>query len=194
MSSTNSPFGIAPIQYAFGGGGSQALRTNSAGLASGYASNIYQNSPVKAATDGTIAIVGSTEAFLGAFNGVKYQPLGDRPRITNFWPASQALATSTNAEVYFYDDPLMLYEIQATGTLAQTSIYDQGNFSAPTTGNTTTGYSAAALNSTLSGAGTQGQLRIIGLALEVDNDWGDAFTRVQVQIASHQLTAPQTAV
>lgn len=194
MSTSNAPFGLRPIAYWAGGGGSQALQYNSAGISSGYTSTIYENSPVKQATTGVINIVGSTEAFLGAFVGVKYEPLGDRPRITNIWPASQALATSTTAAAFFYDDPLLNYEIQADGSLPQSSIGDEGNFTNVGSGNSITGLSQATINSTLAGAGTQAQLRITGLALDVDNDWGDTYTKVRVIVANHQYVAPQTAI
>lgn len=186
MSSTSAPFGLRPAKYWAGGGGSQALQYNSAGISSGYTSSIYENSAIKYSTAGTLNIATSAEDFLGAFVGVKYTPDGDRPRITNYWPASQALATSTTAAAYFYDDPTLLYEIQANGTLAQTAIGDQGDLVNAGSGNSITGLSQAMINSTLAGSGTQAQLSIKGLALNVDNDWGDAFTVVQVTLARSQ--------
>lgn len=194
MSSSNAPFGLRPVKYWSGGGGSQATQFNAAGIASGYTSNIFENSPVKYATDGTIALATSAEDFLGSFVWLQYTPLGDRPRITNMWPASQALATSTTAAVYFYDDPSIQYEIQANGSLAQSSIGDQGDFVNASSGNSIIGLSQATLNSTLAGSGTQAQLRITGLALDVDNDWGDAFTKVLVTIARSQYVSNKVAI
>lgn len=196
MSTSNAPFGLKPLKYWSGGGGSQALQYNAAGINSGYTSSIYENSPVKYATAGTLNIGGATGAILGSFVGVKYTPLGDRPRITNIWPASQALATSTTAQAFFYDDPSLCYEIQADGSLAQSSIGDEGNFTtaAVGSGDSITGLSLATLNSTLAAAGTQAQMRIVGLALDADNDWGDTYTKVQVIVANHQYVSPQTAL
>jgi hypothetical protein len=45
------------------------------------------------------------------------------------------------------------------------------------------------ISTTLAGSGAVGDMRIIGLTPAVDNDWGDAFTVVQVQVSRSQFVA-----
>lgn len=195
MSSSAAPFGLRPVGDAFNrSNGGNNPRYNAAGIADGYTASLYQGTPVKMATTGVIQAVGSTEAFVGAFGAAAYTPSGQAPTISKFWPASTALATSTTANTWYYDDPGMMYEVQANGSLAQSSIGDQANLVNPGSGNTTTGLSSASMSSTLAAAGTQAQLRILGLVLDPDNAWGDSFTKVQVQVAYHQLLNPQVAI
>jgi hypothetical protein len=43
-------------------------------------------------------------------------------------------------------------------------------------------------------AGSSAQLKIVGLTPGVDNEWGDAFTVVQVQVNESQLNASVNAI
>lgn len=194
MSTTSAPFGLKPINQFWGGGVPTRLGYNASGIASGYTTAIFQNTPVKLATTGVIQAVGSTEDFIGAFGGCIYTPVGQRPQYSNQWPASTVLSTNTTAYATYTQDPGMLYQIQADGSLAQSSIGDQANFTSVGSGNTITGLSTATMNSTLAGAGTQAQLRVIGLALEADNAWGDTYVQAQVQIAAHQFVSNKVAI
>lgn len=194
MSSTAAPFGMRPINAAFGGGSSQTLRYTVGGILDGYTSNIYQGSPVKLATTGVIQVAGTAEDYVGAFWGCVYTPSGNIPAIDKFWPASTALATSTTADAWFWDDPFIMYEMQSSGSLAQSSTGDQADFVNPGSGGSVTHLSTAAISSTLAGSGTQAQLRIMGLALEAGNAWGDAYTNVQVQVARSQYLSNKVAI
>ena len=62
-----------------------------------------------------------------------------------------------------------------------------------TAGSTTTGLSQAMLG-TVVGAGSQGDFRIIDIAPYIDNEWGDSFVIVRVQISRHQYTANIVAI
>ena len=95
---------------------------------------------------------------------------------------------------YYYSDPNIVYDIQADGSLAQTSVGDQANFSNITDGSTTTGLSQCTISSSLACAGNVGDLRIIGLYNGVDNAWGDAYTVVQVQVSRSQYVATVNAI
>ena len=131
--------------------------------------------------------------FQGAFAGVSWTDLGGRQQISNQWIANTAFTTGS-CVAYYYSDPNIVYEIQCDGSLAQTSIGDQANFSNITNGSTTTGLSQCTISSTLVGSGSVGDLRIINLAPYTDNAWGDAFTVVQVQIARSQYVATINAI
>ena len=116
-----------------------------------------------------------------------------RRRVSNYWPASTAYITGS-CVAYYYSDPNIVYDIQADGSLAQTSIGDQANFTNITAGSTTTGLSAATISTTLAGTSAVGDMRIIGLYQGVDNAWGDAYTTVQVQISRSQYVATINAI
>ena len=188
MGSANAPFGLRPAYHPSGLDRAQAL-TN--GIASGYTTDILKGAPVKYTTSGTLNVLTSTEAFAGAFAGVEFTDSTGRRRVSNYWPAS---TVATNIIAYFYNDPLIVYEIQADGVVAQTAIGDNANFSNLTAGSTTTGLSQCTMSSSLTGSSAYGQLRIVDIAPYPDNAWGDAYTVVRVTMALHQFVAPLNAI
>ena len=50
------------------------------------------------------------------------------------------------------------------------------------------------MSASLVGSSTQGQMRIVDIAPNVDNNWGDAYTVVRVQISKPQFVAVVTAI
>jgi hypothetical protein len=191
MSSTNAPFGLRPAFHPSGLDRAQAL---AGGIVSGYGSAILKGQPVKYVTGGVIQPAAADEAFIGAFAGVEFTDTTGRRRVSNNWPASTAYIAGS-CIAYFYADQNIVYEIQADGSLAQTSIGDEANLSNTTAGSTTTGLSQCTLSTTLVGAGNSAQCRIIDIAPYTDNDWGDAFTIVRVNISEYQFApAAGTAI
>lgn len=193
MSATSAPYGMRPIWHPSGLVRAQVLAD---GIASGYATGILQGQAVKFVTGGTIEAAAAGDRFVGSFAGVKYvSPTTGRLVVSNQWVASTTYVAGS-LEVSFYSDPFILYAMQAAGSLAQTSIGDQADFSNATAGSTTTGLSEATLSTTLAGAGNNAGLRIIDLFSDPQNAnaWGDAFTQVIVQIAEHQFLPSQTAI
>lgn len=188
MSSSSAPFGLRPAFFPTGLERAQALAN---GITSGYGTDILKGQPVKYTTGGVINPVSGTEAFVGAFAGVEWTDTTGRRRVSNYWPAS---TSGTSIVAYFYNDPLIVYEIQADGAVAQTAIGDNANFSNLTAGSTTTGLSQCTMSASLTGTSTYGQLRIVDLAPYADNAWGDAYTIVRVQIANHQFVATLNAI
>jgi len=189
MSATSAPFGLRPAFFPTGLERAQALAN---GITSGYSSDILKGQPVKY-VNGVIQPVTSTEAFVGAFAGVEWTDTTGRRHVSNYWPANTAYQTGS-CVAYFYNDPLIVYEIQADGSVAQTAIGDNANFSNLTAGSNTTGLSQCTMSATLTGTSTYGQLRIVDLAPYADNAWGDAYTIVRVQIAEHQFVATLNAI
>lgn len=192
MSAVSNPFGCQP---AYSPQGDANARGYVAGIKSGYAANILKYSPVKLDTDGTIiAAAGGDVDILGIFAGVTWTDAQGVPHSSDMW-TSGTTYTGLASPVYawVWDDPNMVFNIQADATLAQ-SVGQQVDFSNTTAGSTTTGLSActaAAAGATPSG---QNQLRIVALGPQIGNAWGDAFTIVQVQIAQHQYIANKVAV
>jgi len=197
MSSTSAPFGLRPAFHPSGLDRAQAL---AGGIVSGYASNILKGQPVQygttanSGTIGTIIAAAATGAIAGAFAGVQWTDTTGRARVSNYWPANTAYTAGT-CVAYFYNDQNIVYEIQADGSMAQTTIGNEYNFTNITAGSTTTGLSQATLGSaTAVGNGVQGQLRVVDLAPYVDNAWGDSYTIVRVVIANSQLFGAFTAI
>ena len=183
MSATSAPFGMRP---AFHPSGLDRARAYTDGIVSAYASDILKGQPVKLVTAGNIEAAASGDPFLGAFDGVEWTDTTGRRRVSNYWPASTAYQTGS-CVAYFYADQNIVYEIQADGSLAQTSIGDEADLSNVTAGSTTTGLSQATLSTTLAGAGNSAQCRILDIAPYPDNAWGDDYVIVRVNISEYQI-------
>ncbi len=188
MSATNAPFGLRPVYHPSGLDRAKALAN---GIASAYSTDILKGAPVKLTTSGTLNVLTSTEALVGAFAGVEFTDSTGRRRVSNYWPAS---TVATAVVAYYYDDPQIVYEIQADGVVAQTAIGDNANFSNLTAGSTTTGLSQCTMSASLSGTSTYGQLRILDIAPYPGNAWGDAYPILRVSVANSQFVATINAI
>jgi hypothetical protein len=187
MSATNAPFGLRPAFHPSGLDRAQAL---AGGIPSAYATDILKGQAVLyVAGSGVIEPVNATgDAVSGAFAGVEWTDTTGRRRVSNYWPANTAYQTGS-CVAYFYNDPNIVYEIQADGSVAQTAIGADANLSNFAAGSNVTGLSQATMVATPLSTGTQGQLQILDLAPYPDNAWGDAFTIVRVQVARRQIAA-----
>ena len=209
MSATSAPFGLRPAFHPSGLDRAQALAN---GITSGLAVSILKGQPVVYTTAATVGSTGAANGTIipagtpgnsaatsgyqvaGAFAGVEWTDTTGRRRVSNYWPASTAYQTGS-CVAYFYNDEKIVYEIQADGSMAQTSIGNEYNFSNITAGSTTTGLSQATLASASAQTnGAQGQMRVVDLAPYVDNAWGDAYTIVRVTLPYVQFVAATTAV
>jgi hypothetical protein len=188
---TAGPFGLKPIFHPSGQIRPRALR---GGIASGYATSLYLGSPVtiSSGAGGILLPATVSGSIVGSFAGVDYTDSTGRRRTTDYWPAN---TVATDIVAYFHDDPYIKYAVQANGSISQTGLGLQANWSAnPGSGNATTLISGDAINSTLITSGNQGLFRIEDLYLDPSNAWGDAFTTVIVSIAKHQYLNPQVAI
>jgi hypothetical protein len=189
MPSTAAPFGFEPVYLPSGPMYAQAFPD---GIASAYGTAIYSGQPVILNTNGTLT-AGTTNAdILGIFAGVTYTPTGGRPILSPYWPAS-ATYEAGSCTAYAYTDPMTVYRVQSDATLAATAVGDQADVSNVSNGSVYTGRSTCTLG-TLKGNGVQGQFRVINLALEPGNAWGDTYVNVHVQIARHQYIAVKVAI
>lgn len=109
MSATNAPFGLRPAYHPSGLDRATALAD---GILSTYSTDILKGQPVKLATSGVIQVAAAGDAFVGAFSGVEFTDTTGRRRVSNYWPASTAYQTGS-CVAYYYDDPNIVYEIQA---------------------------------------------------------------------------------
>jgi len=197
MSATSQPFGLRPAFFPTGLERAQALYN---GIPSGYAENIFKGSAVYYApgTGHIEPVLATTDLVSGSFQGAQWTDTNGRLRVSNFWPANtpyiEGAAPGSQMIAYFYNDQQIVYEIQTSATIDQTSIGDEFNFSNINAGNTTTGLSTMTLNPAGVGSGEQGQVRVVDISFYPDNAWGDPFVIVRVQMANTQFVAPSTAI
>jgi hypothetical protein len=187
MSATLAPFGLRPAFHPTGLDRAQAL---AGGITSTYSSDILKGQPVKyIASSGVIQpVTATTDAVAGAFAGVEWTDTTGRRRVSNYWPANTAYQTGS-CIAYFYNQPDIVYEIQADGSVAQTAVGLDANFSNFAAGSNVTGLSQATLVATPLSSGTQGQVQILDIAPYPGNAWGDAYPIVRVQMARRQISA-----
>lgn len=191
MSAVSAPFGFLPVFHPTGLDRG-ILRT----IASGYGTAIYKGMMVTLNTNGTIVAATAAADFLGVFAGVEYVDATGKPNYSPFWPAAQTTFNggAVAPKAYVWEDPATVFEVQANGPVAQAAIGDQTDVVNVGSGSTLTGQSTSGVSSALAGAAAQGQWRIYGFRLSEDNQPGDAFTVVQVQIARSQFVANKVAV
>lgn len=200
MSSVSAPFGLRPAFFPTGLERAQCLQN---GITSGYNANIYKQQPIAYVSAANVGSTGSANgtiiaaqtttgtstsqqyAVTGSFQGVEFTDTTGRRRVSNYWPAGTTVQSGSITNAYFYNDLNIVYEIQADGSMAQTSIGGEYYFTNITSGNSTTGLSQATLGaSTAVTNGQQAQMRVVDLAQNVDNAWGDAYTVVRVQLTN----------
>jgi hypothetical protein len=195
MSATSAPFGLRPAFHPSGLDRAQAL---AGGISSGYATQILKGQPVAySPSNGTIVPItasSSQAAWAGAFAGVQWTDTTGRARVSNYWPASTAY-TAGSCVAYFYNDQNIVYEIQADGSMDQTTIGNEYLFTSVTAGSSTTGLSAATLGaSTAVGNNQPGQMRVVDIAPYPGNDWGDDYTIVRVVNSASQFFGTVNAI
>ena len=183
MSSVASPFGLKPAFHPSG-----VIRQLQSTIVSGFATDIFQFSPVGIAADGSLNPIALGSRAIGSFMGVEWTGADGRRRVGNRWEAN---TVGSDIVAYYTEDPYMIYEIQANGTLALSDVGGQFDWTA-LAGNAVTGLSSVALD--IASGGANAGLRVIGLNPAPDNIFGDAFPIVQVQISEHQYVADQAAV
>ena len=193
MSATSAPFGLRPAFFPTGLERAQALAN---GITSGYSSNILKGQAVQYSPNAGVIlpVVDSTTnsgLVSGSFQGVEWTDTTGRRRVSNYWPAG---TTGTAIVAYFYNDQQIVYEIQTDGTMAQTAIGNEANLSNFTAGSTTTGLSQMTLSASLVGTGSAGQFRIVDIGQQVDNNWGDPYVIVRVQISKPQFISTVNAI
>lgn len=180
MATTAAPYGLRPINLI--GGQLFAGSTRLIPITSGYSTNIFFGDIVAVdATNGTIVKVtnvgSNADQFpagvVGVFLGCTYTDPNMKYKLNaQYWPAS---TVASDAQAYVCDDPDALFQIQANGSVAQTSL--GANFPViQTAGSTTTGDSKIALNA--SGGATTSTIgfRLVDFVNGPFSTVGDAYT------------------
>ena len=105
----------------------------------------------------------ATENILnfGVFNGCFYiDPTTSKPTWKNYYPGAVNITTGT-IDAYCYDNPQQLYEVQASGSLAQTDCGNLIDTNTYVAGSTINGHSKEELASAVTGSGATAQWRLI---------------------------------
>ena len=194
MSATAAPYGLVPVFHPSGLDRATAYTINPT-----YNTAIYKGDPVILNANGTVTVGTAAAALLGVFMGCEYVDATGKPTYSNFYPASQSVQSGSVITAWVITDLETVYEVQLSGQLSATlatamaAIGDEADI-IYTAGTSATGLSACALNTTLAGAGSQKQFRIVGFGLAPDNAPTDAYPVVRVTLANTQFRVPTTAI
>ena len=223
MSATFQPFGLKPVYHPSGLDRSVPfVGTNTFTPGSSYSApyslssgrSFYQFQPVALTASGQLTIAAQAAAnttvgrVYGVFDGVEYTTAEGR-RTLGKNASKTTLDAASSIVFWIFQDPSLVYEIQVNGSATTAAIGTQYNFDT-TSGSTVTdgyvigtggaGFSTTALLATPVAAGAQGQVRVVGLGREAaypagnTNQWGDAYTIVQVQIANNMFAAASVSI
>ena len=176
MATTATPYGARPVGT-LSASGSFTGKARAYNIASGYATAIYAGDFVEVVAAGVVEKDTGTATLtpVGIFVGCEYtDPTSGQLVQDQYWPASTVAA---DAIAFVVDDPYVLFEIQADGTVAQADLGQNAGV-AQVAGTTTMKRSRNALDqSTLNTTNTL-PLRVVDFVRRPDTVAGDAFTDV----------------
>lgn len=178
---SNAPFGFRPLRHLSGG---DPNRTRQYPIASAYGTALYPGDPVKALTDGSIALAAAGERILGIFMGVQYTA-SDGSAYFGHWPAS---TTATNIKASVVTDPNATFEVMSGGTPVVADTFLLADH-VTGTGNAYTSNSAAYLSGTMA-TGNAG-FRILGIVDKPGNS--GQYAVLEVQIFEHEFNRDDAA-
>jgi len=197
MSSTSAPCGITPAFHPSG-----QIRAMPYTVASTYATNIFQNDPVKLTDNGVIQL-GTSDgtrsgtvdgvALLGTLAGVQYTDSLGKPTFSSYWPGG---TVGTDIIAWVYDDAEIRFQVEyanpSPGTTVQTAVGEECDWTVATPGGSTqVGLSTAVLTAIQA---TSGQFQIVGFANNINDTLTDAYVRVLVRINEHHYKAAVNSV
>ena len=197
MASTNSPYGLRPINLL--GGQSYAGSTRKYAIPATYNVNIQYGDPVlivnTGATRGTLArFNGTTTAttvtntgggfgFVGVFVGVTFtDPVYGAVFRQNYAAGN----TATDIQAYVVDDPDALFQVQANGQLNQTALGCNAALIQTVAGSSGVNInSGVSLQASSIGTAATLPVRIVDFVDSTTSQIGDQFTDVIVRINTH---------
>ena len=198
MATTAAPYGLRPVKRVDGMPYAGAYSTYLIDPA-GYAVNIYNGSVVYLNANGYINIVtgtgadattndwptGSTSVTggVGVFVGCSFINAQGQLIFSQYYPAS----TTGVVQAFVVDDPMVLFQAQLDGTATQAAVGANTFFAAAqstSTGNTRTGNSTSALESTV--VTVPAAFRILGFASPVSDAFPDVL--VKINLGFHSMT------
>ncbi len=198
MSSVAAPFGLRPLYHLSG-----ELRTSAyrGALVISAAQTLYEGTPIVytpstktfAQADANAGSSSAGSVVLGAFMGIEYDDVNKKRTFSNFIAGSTTISTTSNIVVYVADDPNIVFAVQSSGTLAETSRGLQFNLTNLTAGSSVTGLSGATIGTSAITTASYGHFLVTELFKDVGNEWGDTYTTVQGLLVSPQNGASRRA-
>lgn len=197
MATTATPYGLKPVGRVDGMPYAGAIRQIK--IASGYATNIFNGSIVAINSSGTLEIVTTNgddstpfpAGTIGVFVGCQYTDPSLGYLLQNqYWPTG---TVASDAVGFVIDDPMVVFQAQADGSMAQTTLGNNVYLAAvqsTSTGSTTTGNSNTALDASTAAATAGFAFRVVGFVASTGSTVGDAYTDVLVKFnpGSHSYT------
>jgi len=192
MAATASPYGLKAVNELGGlpyAGSTRSFLIDPAG----YNTNIYNGTIVYVNSSGYLNIVtgtgadGTTNSFpgsgtltgaVGVFVGCTYVNAQGQVIYSQYYPAN----TTGVVSAYVIDDDRAVFQVQANGSMAQTTLGNNvylANAQSTSTGSTTTGNSNVAVSS--SSVTTTAAFRIVGFVNSTTSQVGDAYTDLLVK-------------
>jgi hypothetical protein len=197
MANLDAAFGLKPLRMRDGSPFVGAV--NKYVAKSTYATALFVGDPVVRVAGGsnTTVVQGLTETHeIGALPEIEKATAGDANVITGVIVGFEATTdrdlisgtASTERVVLVADDPDVVFEIQADGSVAAADIGLNANLIFTNAGSTTTGLSGVELDTTCDApaADASNQLRIVGVSKDPENnELGSANVNLEVVINQH---------
>ena len=169
MANVNQPRGFFPVRHLLGA----QIESKKYILTTG--ATVYRGDLLKAVAAGTVQAASAGDGTIVVGVAAEYK--------------SDA-ASAGGVEVLVYDDPYIVFGVQADGSVAAADVFNTANHTAGS-GNATTKVSGHQLNA--ANIGTGSQLKIIGKIDEPNNNW-EAYVDLEVLINQHQYKASVAGV
>lgn len=176
MATTATPMGAEPVGT-LSASGSFTGKVRHIKIASGYGTAIFYGDFVKLVSTGTVEKSAITTAVVagtvGIFVGCSYtDPSTNQKTFNQQFPASTA---ADDIMAYVVDDPKLLFQMQADGSIAQTGLGNNVK-AISTAGSTSIGRSKNALDADTIDTDNSFPLRIVDFVDGPNSSVGDAFT------------------
>jgi hypothetical protein len=181
MANVDRPNGLTPVRHLSGG----TIRASVYSIAAAYATKIHSGSLVsRTGTGRNVQLCDTDGPAVGVFAGCEYVDVNGDVQFRPYWPAPGAVATGTTVKAFVFDDPQIVFEVQADEDVVEADIGQTADVVVGT-GSDSTGRSATELDSSDIN-GTDGLLSILGLSDRPDNAYG-TNAKVEVVIKLHEL-------
>lgn len=119
MANTNVPTGLTPIRHLFG----NDMRLERYFVASALAENIGINAPVKSTGTGKrVQLAAPGDTIRGVVAGFEWVDSTGQPQYAPNWTSGTVTKGSVDAVALVYDDPAILFAVQASGAFAETNV------------------------------------------------------------------------
>lgn len=178
MAKEHNPYGLRPVRRV--DGLPYAGQVRHFAIESEYGEDINFGDLVAVNDDGYLVRVSGTtdlgSGVVGVFAGVHLEDNGEAPIFAPFGDKWVAGTKAQSARGYVIDDPFVVFQIQADGTLGQDALGKC--FAIVNPGDTGLKVSNIALNA--SSAGASGPFKVVGFVRNLDSEVGDDYTDVEV--------------